>query len=154
MPKISAGILLYRLADKQLQVLLVHPGGPFFKNKDEGAWTIPKGEVAEGEDLFSAACREFAEETGSRPRGEPIPLATIKQKGGKTVHAWAVAGPFDPSQLVSNTFPLEWPPKSGKHVDFPEVDRAAWFPLPEAKIKMNCAQTAWLDELAEKLSLT
>ena len=152
MPQTSAGLLLYRHEGSELQVLLVHPGGPFFVNKDEGAWTIPKGEIAAGEDALAAACREFAEETGNQPAGEFLPLSSIKQKSGKIVQAWAVVGEFDPAQLVSNTFKIEWPPKSGKQAEFPEVDRAGWFNLPAAKSKMNAAQVPWLAELVAKLA--
>lgn len=148
MPATSAGILLYRQQAGELQVLLVHPGGPFFKNKDAGAWTIPKGEVADGEDQLAAAKREFAEETNFQPAGDFLRLASIKQKGGKVVHAWAVEGDFDPAQLVSNTFSIEWPPKSGKQAEFPEVDRAGWFNLTAAAVKLNAAQVPWLAELA------
>lgn len=152
MPQISAGLLLYRWQAEQLQVLLVHPGGPFFRNKDEGAWTIPKGEVNEGEDLLATACREFTEETGAAPAGAWLALTPIKQKGGKVVHAWAGRGEFDPAGLRSNTFELEWPPKSGRLQKFPEVDRADWFALDQAKAKINAAQIPLLDELARKLS--
>lgn len=151
MSQISAGLLLYKLAAGELQVLLVHPGGPFFRNKDAGAWTIPKGEVQESEDLFATARREFAEETGLTPTGEFLALTPIKQKGGKVVHAWAVAGNFNPADLKSNTFQLEWPPKSGKFAAFPEVDRAAWFTLAQAKEKINAAQLSLVEELAAKL---
>jgi predicted NUDIX family NTP pyrophosphohydrolase len=151
MPQISAGLLLYKLEQGELQVLLVHPGGPFFRNKDPGAWTIPKGEVQEGEDLLATARREFAEETGVTPTGDFISLMPIKQKGGKVVHAWAVAGNFNPADLKSNTFQLEWPPKSGKFAAFPEVDRAAWFTLAQAKEKINAAQLSLVEELAAKL---
>lgn len=152
MPQISAGLLLYKLEQSELQVLLVHPGGPFFRNKDAGAWTIPKGEVQEGEDLLATACREFAEETGVTPSGELLLLTPVKQKGGKVVHAWAVAGNFNPAHLKSNTFQLEWPPKSGKLAEFPEVDRAAWFTQEQAKEKINAAQLSLIEELAEKLA--
>jgi predicted NUDIX family NTP pyrophosphohydrolase len=152
MPQISAGLLLYKLEQSELQVLLVHPGGPFFRNKDAGAWTIPKGEVQEGEDLLATASREFAEETGVAPSGEFLLLTPIKQKGGKVVHAWAVAGSFNPTDLKSNTFQLEWPPKSGKFAEFPEVDRAAWFTLEQAKEKINAAQVSLVEELATKLA--
>jgi predicted NUDIX family NTP pyrophosphohydrolase len=147
----SAGILLYRQQAGELQVLLVHPGGPFFKSKDAGAWTIPKGEVADGEDQLAAARREFAEETGFEPTGEFLQLASIKQKGGKVVQAWAVAGDFSPAQLASNTFFIEWPPKSGNLTEFPEVDRAGWFNLADAALKMNAAQVTWLTELSAHL---
>jgi predicted NUDIX family NTP pyrophosphohydrolase len=151
MAKISAGLLMYRGVDKQLQVLLVHPGGPFFRNKDDGAWTIPKGEPSEGEALLAAAQREFHEETGFHAEEPFLPLASIKQKGGKTVHAWACAGDCDPQQLVSNSFTIEWPPKSGKQTSFPEIDRAAWFPLEEARRKINPAQVGLLENLAQAI---
>jgi predicted NUDIX family NTP pyrophosphohydrolase len=152
MSQTSAGLLLYKREQNELQVLLVHPGGPFFRNKDAGAWTIPKGEVQEGEDLLATARREFAEETGLTPTGDCLLLTPIKQKGGKTVHAWAVEGNLDPGELKSNTFQLEWPPKSGKLVEFPEVDRAAWFTLAQAREKMNAAQVSLVEELAAKLA--
>jgi predicted NUDIX family NTP pyrophosphohydrolase len=147
MPKTSAGILLHRLRDGQREVLLVHPGGAFWKNKDDGAWTIPKGEVAEGEDLLAAAQREFHEELGTRPAGAFRELTPIKQKAGKWVHAWAVEGDLDTTTIKSNTFTMEWPPRSGKQAQFPEVDRAAWFPLPEARRKINPAQVSLLDQI-------
>jgi len=147
MPKTSAGLLMYRLQDSHLQVLLVHPGGPFFKSKDDGAWTIPKGEPAEGEELLAAACREFHEETGFTAAGPFHVLRAVKQEGGKIVHAWAFAGDCDPARIASNTFTLEWPPKSGKQTEFPEIDKAAWFDWETAKTKINSAQAPWLDEL-------
>jgi predicted NUDIX family NTP pyrophosphohydrolase len=147
MPKISAGLLMFRRQPEGLQVLLVHPGGPYFRNKDHGAWTIPKGEPADNEELLAAACREFTEETGITPSGPFTPLASVKQKGGKVVHCWAVAGDCDPAALVSNTFQLEWPPKSGRLQDFPEIDRAAWFDLPTARQKINAGQARLIDEL-------
>ncbi len=151
MPKISAGILLYRRHDGLLQVLLVHPGGPFWSKKDEGAWTIPKGEVADGEELLQTALREFEEETGVKPIGKLIPLTPIKQKAGKTVHAWAVEGNLDPSAVKSNTFKMEWPPKSGKYAEFPEIDRAEFFDVVAARKKINPAQIGFIAEL-ESLS--
>ena len=149
MSRISAGILLFRRHEEQAEVLLVHPGGPFWKNKDDGAWSIPKGEVEPGEDLLAAARRETGEELGPGVRmvGEPRQLAPVRQKSGKLVHAFLVEGDFDPAALASNTFTLEWPPKSGKHVEFPEVDRADWFRLSEARRKINPAQAAFLDAL-------
>jgi predicted NUDIX family NTP pyrophosphohydrolase len=147
MPRMSAGILLYRAAPAGLEVLLVHPGGPFWKNKDEGAWTIPKGEVAPNEGLEATARREFLEELGSQPPAELTPLAPVKQKGGKLVHAFAAKGDLDTSAFKSNTFTVEWPPRSGKFATFPEVDRAEWFDLGSARLKINAAQTAFLDEL-------
>jgi predicted NUDIX family NTP pyrophosphohydrolase len=149
MPKISAGLLMFRRTESGTQVLLVHPGGPFWKNKDDGAWSIPKGEAAEAEDLLAAAKREFEEELGFAPRGTFLPLPAIKQKGGKVVHAWRVEGDCDPSQLRSNTFEMEWPPKSGKRVSFPEVDRAAWFDLNDARRKILASQLPFLDQLEE-----
>ena len=149
----SAGLLLYRRAAKGhraakgLEVLLVHPGGPFWQKKDLGAWSIPKGEFADGEDALAAARREFREETGLDLAGPFTPLTTVAQPGGKTVHAWAVEGECDPSALSSNTFSMEWPPRSGRRREFPEVDRAAWFDLAEAARRINRGQAALLDEL-------
>ena len=151
MLKISAGLVMYRHVCGELQVLLVHPGGPFWRDKDVGAWSIPKGEIREGEDLLAAAKREFLEETGITPREPFLPLAPIQQKGGKIVHAWAFAGDCDPAQIVSSTFSMVWPPRSGQKTEFPEVDRAEWCPLPTAKNKINPAQIPLLDELLQKL---
>lgn len=151
MPKTSAGLLLFREASGGLEVLLLHPGGPFWSRKDEGAWSIPKGEFEEGEDPLAAARREFEEETGASAPGEALVLGALKQSGGKTVHAWAVRGDFDPALLRSNTFLLEWPPKSGRMQEFPEVDRAGWFPLDEARRKILKGQAGFLDRLQEKL---
>jgi len=145
----SAGLLLYRRPAGRLQVLLVHPGGPFWQKKDLGAWSIPKGEFARGEDALAAATREFHEETGLEVTGPFTPLTPVKQPGGKIVHAWAVEGDFDPRALKSNTFSLEWPPRSGRAQEFPEVDRAAWFDLEEAKRRINRGQAALLDELQQ-----
>jgi predicted NUDIX family NTP pyrophosphohydrolase len=147
MPKVSAGLLMYRIRQGALQVLLVHPGGPIWRNKDEGAWSIPKGEVESGEDLLAAAKREFEEEVGLNAKGQFIKLNPITQKNGKTVHAWAFEGDYDPRTTKSNTFKTEWPPKSGRLVEFPEVDRAEFFDLEMAKKKVNPAQVALLDEL-------
>jgi predicted NUDIX family NTP pyrophosphohydrolase len=147
MPKTSVGLLMYRLQDGQLQVLLAHPGGPYFRNKDEGTWSIPKGEVESGEDLLAAAKREFAEELGTIPTGTLIPLAPVQQKGGKIVHAWAVEGDFDPTAVRSNTFTIEWPPKSGRQATFPEIDRVEFFDLEKARRKIISAQVSLLDEL-------
>jgi predicted NUDIX family NTP pyrophosphohydrolase len=147
MPKKSAGLLLFRESSGDLEVLLVHPGGPFWKNKDEGAWSIPKGEFADGEDPLAAAHREFEEETGCRAEGEAIALRPLRQAGGKEVHAWAVRGDLDPEQIRSNTFSLKWPPKSGRTQEFPEVDRAGWFPLDLARRKMLKGQIDFLDQL-------
>jgi predicted NUDIX family NTP pyrophosphohydrolase len=148
--RVSAGVLLYRRRPAGLEVLLAHPGGPFFRNKDEGAWTIPKGAPDEGEELTAAALREFSEEIGLPVAPPLLPLGEIRQKGGKTVHAWAAAGdgPDDFAPL-SNTVELEWPPRSGRRVQFPEVDRACFFALDEARRKINPAQVPLIDRLAE-----
>lgn len=148
MPRISAGLLMYRIRDGALQVLLAHPGGPFFKNKDDGAWTIPKGETEPGEALLDAARREFTEETGFTPQGPFTPLTPVTQKSGKCVHAWMFEGDCDPGTIVSNTFTMEWPPRSGRKTAFPEIDRADFFDLSTARQKINVAQAALLDELA------
>jgi predicted NUDIX family NTP pyrophosphohydrolase len=151
--KTSAGLLVFRKRQATLQVLLVHPGGPFLRNKDDGAWSIPKGEMAKGEDMISRARIEFEEELGiPAPRGQLIELGSIKQKGGKIVHAWAVEGDLEENfKLLSNTFTIEWPPRSGRISEFPEVDRAEFFPLPTAKRKINPAQVAFLDRLNDLL---
>ena len=153
MPKKSAGLLLYRDGgDSGIEVLLVHPGGPFWRNKDEGAWTIPKGEFDDSEEPLKGAKREFKEELGSSPPvGEYFPLKPIKQKNNKTVHAWAVKGDFDPVTLKSNTFSYEWPPKSQRVQEFPEVDRAEWFAPDEAKRKILLAQVPLIDQLLQLL---
>jgi predicted NUDIX family NTP pyrophosphohydrolase len=140
MAKISAGILLFRRRPPDLEVMLVHPGGPFWAKKDLGAWSIPKGLADEGEDLLAAAKREFLEETGATVEGEFLDLGAHKQPGGKTVVAWAHEREFDPALLKSNTFAIEWPPHSGKTAEFPEVDRAAWFSIDEALEKINKGQ--------------
>ncbi len=150
--KQSAGILLYQWHKRELLVLLVHPGGPFWAKKDAGAWTIPKGEPAEGEDLLLAARREFKEETGQEPNGDFKKLNPLKQKGGKLVHAWAVQGTMDVTLLASNTFELEWPPHSGKKKVFPEVDKAQWFTIPEALEKILPGQQGFLHELVEAIN--
>ncbi|MDN3583214.1 NUDIX domain-containing protein [Mucilaginibacter flavus] len=147
MPKQSAGILLYRKVDSQLQVFLVHPGGPFWKNKDEGSWSVPKGEYEDDEEPLDAARREFYEETGHYIVGDFRALLPVKQKSGKIIHAWAVEGDIDQHQIKSNLFEMEWPPKSGKKQSFAEVDRGDWFTIEQAKIKMNVAQVALLEEL-------
>lgn len=151
MPKQSTGILLYRKVNAQLQVFLVHPGGPFFKNKDAGAWSIPKGEFDDDEDALLAAKREFLEETGQPVEGDFIKLSPIKLKSGKTVHAWAIEGDIDHNTIVSNLFEMEWPPRSGKTASFPEVDRASWFGLDEACVKVNAAQVGLIEELRRLL---
>lgn len=151
MTKLSAGLLMFRRR-QGLELLLVHPGGPFFRNKDEGAWSIPKGEVEEGAEPYAAALREFSEETGAAaPRGELVPLGEIRQKGGKRVVAWAVEGDLDPSSVKSNTFEMEWPPRSGRKQRFPEIDRAEFFPLELARRKVNPAQAELVERLEQKL---
>jgi predicted NUDIX family NTP pyrophosphohydrolase len=148
MAKKSAGILLYRFRDFQPEVLLAHPGGPFWAKKDDGVWSIPKGEFTDEEDTLDAAKREFYEETGTRVSGDFIPLSPFKHKDGKVVYAFALEGDFDVSQLTSNTFKIEWPPKSGKHQEFPEIDRAGWFDFDTCKVKLYKAQAEIIDELA------
>lgn len=145
--KESAGLLLYRRTHGRLEVLLVHPGGPFWRNKDAGAWSIPKGLIDPDEDALACARRELREETGLDFAGPVIELPPVKQKGGKRVHAWAAETDFDPATLVSSTFEMEWPPKSGRRESFPEVDRAEWFDLGTAREKINPAQAALLDSL-------
>jgi predicted NUDIX family NTP pyrophosphohydrolase len=149
MPKQSAGILLYRIKEENLQVFLVHPGGPYYVRKDEGVWTIPKGEYASDEDPLTAAKREFAEETGKSINGKFVALTPIRQKGGKIVQAWAVKGDIDPATIVSNIFKMEYPYRSGKWIDVPEIDRAEWFNVKVAKLKMNPAQIALVEELEQ-----
>ena len=151
-PPRSAGILLFRERGGRLEVLLTKPGGPFWKNKDAGAWTIPKGEVAPGEDLLAAAKREFEEELGVAPRGDIVSVGSVKQKGGKVVHAWAVQGDLDVTAVKSNTFEMEWPPRSGKKQAFPEVDRAEWFDPAAARVKINAAQAGLIDALERLVS--
>jgi predicted NUDIX family NTP pyrophosphohydrolase len=149
--KQSAGVLLFRDREGVLEVLLVHPGGPFWTRKDSGAWSIPKGEFEPGEDPEEAAFRELAEETGWKPAGETIALQPVRQSGGKMVYAWALQADVDPASLQSNTFAMEWPPRSGKQKEFPEVDRAGWFPPDEAREKILPSQLPLLDDLARKL---
>jgi predicted NUDIX family NTP pyrophosphohydrolase len=151
MPKVSAGLLMYRVCDEELEFLLAHPGGPFWKDRDAGAWTIPKGEIQPGEEPLAAAQREFEEEVGLKPQGDFIELTPVKQKGGKIVHAWAFKGDFDTSSFHSNSFQMEWPPRSGKFETCPEVDRACFFRMTEAKGKINSAQVAFLEELRTKI---
>jgi predicted NUDIX family NTP pyrophosphohydrolase len=150
MPKRSAGILMFRRGAQGLEVLLVHPGGPFWARKDLGAWSIPKGEYSEGDEPLATAIREFAEETGMRPQGELRPLGEITQPGRKIVTAFALEGDFDPATLKSNTFELEWPPKSGRKASFPEVDRAQWFSLETAREKILPAQREFITRLLER----
>ncbi|HSS27903.1 MAG TPA: NUDIX domain-containing protein [Usitatibacter sp.] len=151
--KRSAGILLYRRGSRGLEILLVHPGGPFWSKRDAGAWTIPKGEISEGEEPLAAARREFLEETGFEAQGDATALAPLRQKGGKWVHAWAVEGDCDAEAIRSNTFSMEWPPRSGKMAEFPEVDRAAWFAPQEARERILASQAALIDELEAKLAV-
>jgi predicted NUDIX family NTP pyrophosphohydrolase len=144
--------VLYRGSGQNLKVLLVHPGGPAWARRDAGVWSIPKGEYGDDEDALQAARREFAEELGSpAPEGEPLELGEIRQKSGKRVIAWALPGDLDAGRITSNTFTMQWPPRSGRMQEFPEVDRAQWFGLEEAREKLNPAQVALLDRLAESL---
>lgn len=145
----SAGILMFRRSASGIEVLLVHPGGPFWRNRDAGAWTIPKGEVEPGEAIDYAARREFAEELGVVPTGTLLPLGSIRQKAGKIVHGFAMEGDFDLARFASNVFEIEWPPKSGRISEFPEVDRAEWLPRDAARGKINPAQVPFLDRLAD-----
>lgn len=145
--KQSAGILLYRIAVKKTEFFLVHPGGPYWKNKHYESWTIPKGEFGDAEDALKAAIREFKEETGTALKGPFLPLTPIQQKSGKLIHAWAAAGDIDPATIISNTFDMEWPPRSGKKASFPEVDKGGWFDLATATRLINPAQAVLLEEL-------
>lgn len=151
MPRQSAGLLCFRRGAAELQVLLVHPGGPFWAKKDVGAWSIPKGEIDADELPLTAAIREFKEETGVVAHGNFIELEPVRQAGGKTILAWAFEGEFDPSALKSNTFSMEWPPRSGQLREFPEVDRAEWFSVIDARRKLNAAQAGLLDQLIDRL---
>jgi predicted NUDIX family NTP pyrophosphohydrolase len=152
--KLSAGILVYRRLGGEMEVFLVHPGGPFWAKKDEGAWSIPKGEYEAGDDPFTAAKREFREETGIEIDGAFHPLRALKQPSGKVISAWAVEGDVDVTTVTSNTFALEWPPKSGKTREFPEVDRGAWFDLPTARVKLLVGQRGLLDQLEQWIQST
>jgi predicted NUDIX family NTP pyrophosphohydrolase len=152
MPKRSAGLLMYRHSGAGLEVLLAHPGSPFWAKKDRGAWSIPKGEYADTEEPLAAAQREFFEETGTQPRGAFAPLGEVRQPGGKHVMAWATEGDFDPAALISTTFELEWPPRSGRTRSFPEVDRAQWFLLEEARAKILAGQRPLIDRLEKLLA--
>jgi predicted NUDIX family NTP pyrophosphohydrolase len=152
MAKQAAGILVYRINNKKPEIFLCHPGGPFYKNKDLGVWQFPKGEFESGEEPFDAAKREFKEETGQEINGEFIPLKPIKYKSGKIVYAWAVKGEVNITSITSNTFPLEWPPKSGKYIDVPEMDKAGWFSIKEAKQKILPVLIPLVDELLEKIN--
>jgi predicted NUDIX family NTP pyrophosphohydrolase len=151
MPKQSAGILLFRKINDDVQIFLVHPGGPFFKNKDAGTWSIPKGEFLDDEDPLMAAKREFLEETGTSVDGDSVKLTPVTLKSGKIVHAWAVEGDIDHETIFSNLFEMEWPPKSGKKQSFPEIDRAGWFGVDEAKVKINTGQLGLIEDFLLKL---
>jgi predicted NUDIX family NTP pyrophosphohydrolase len=149
MPKLSAGVVLYRIRERELQVFLVHPGGPFWKNKDEGAWSIPKGEYTEEEDAFEVAKREFLEETGFEVQGEFRELNMLRQPSGKRIRAWALQGDCDADVITSNSFSMEWPPRSGREAQFPEVDRAGWFGIDMAKEKILKGQRGFIEQLCE-----
>jgi len=153
MAKQSAGILLYRFRRSGLEVLLVHPGGPFWTAKDRAAWSIPKGEFEDDEDPLAAARREFKEETGIEIDGAVLELGHLRQAGGKTVHAWAMEGDCDPAAIVSNTFEMQWPPGSGRYREFPEVDRAAWFAPAAAREKLHKGQVEFIARLCQKLGI-
>jgi predicted NUDIX family NTP pyrophosphohydrolase len=148
----SAGLLLFREAPDGVRVLLAHPGGPYWAKKDDGVWTIPKGEIADGEEPLAAARREFEEEMGTAVDGDFLPLTPLRQPGGKLVWAWAVCADFDPAALESNTFSMEWPPRSGRHQQFPEVDRAEWFEIATARQKILRGQAPFLDQLRTRLT--
>ena len=149
----SAGILLYRSANGGIEVLLAHPGGPVWANRDAGAWSIPKGEIEEGEDPWAVARREFEEETGHPPPdGASIELGEITQKGGKNVVAWALEGDLDPATAHSNTFPFQWPPRSGRYITIPEIDRVEWFSPDEARVRLKDTQHPFIDRLVEALN--
>jgi predicted NUDIX family NTP pyrophosphohydrolase len=151
MPAISAGLLLYRRTGSAVEVFLVHPGGPFWARKDEAAWSIPKGEINPAEDEEAAARREFAEEVGAVPPGPLTPLGSFRQSSAKTVVAFALEGDFDPAGLVSNTIQIDWPPRSGRKLSIPEVDRAGWFSLADAAVRLHLGQRPILAALAAKL---
>jgi len=150
--RVSGGLLMYRIYVGNVEVLLAHPGGPFFKNKDDGVWTIPKGEMEPEEDFFGAALREFREEVGVVPEGPFIALTPVKQKAGKIVHAWAFRGDCNPVECVSNMFSMEWPPHSGRQMEFPEIDYAQFFDIAAARRKINAGQLPLIDELEKILS--
>ncbi len=151
MPKQSAGLVMYRRRNSALEVFLVHPGGPFWAKKDLGAWSIPKGEYLDGEEPLAAAQREFQEETGFAAQGEFWELGSLKQASGKIVSAWAFEGDCDPAKLKSNSFTMEWPPRSGRQIEVPEVDRGAWYAVEEAKVRLLAGQREFLDRLVEKI---
>ena len=150
-PNVSAGLLLFRRAHQGLEIFIAHPGGPFWRDRDAGAWTIPKGIVEAGEDLLAAAQREFEEETGIAPNGPFIPLGSIRQKAGKTIHAWGFEGDADARSITSNSMRTEWPRGSGRFIEFPEVDKCGWFDPATAKAKMNPAQAELVDRLEAAL---
>ncbi len=154
MPGISAGLLLYRKRDRGIEVFLIHPGGPFWEKKDLGSWSIPKGLVEQDEDLLDAAKREFHEETGFRVSGPFLPLSPVKLKNGKTVYAWAAKGDIDAGAMKSNTFTIEWPPRSGRQQTFPEADRGAWYTLDDAARKITAGQAALLEEFRQRIMPT
>jgi predicted NUDIX family NTP pyrophosphohydrolase len=149
----SAGLLLFRRTSGPLELFLAHPGGPFWRGRDAGAWTIPKGLTEPGEDLLAAACREFEEETGVKPQGPFLPLGSVRQKAGKVIHAWAWEGDADPAAVTSNAMQAEWPRGSGRWLTFPEVDRCAWFVPAEARQRLNPAQAALVDRLESALAI-
>jgi predicted NUDIX family NTP pyrophosphohydrolase len=153
MPKQSAGLIMYRRYVARLEVFLVHPGGPFWASKDKGAWSIPKGEYAETEQPLEAAQREFGEETGFVAQGPYLELGIVRQPGGKMIAAWAFEGDCDPEDLISNTFQMEWPPRSGRQIEIPEIDRGRWFSIPGAREHMLKSQAPLLDALCRVLSL-
>ena len=154
MAKSSAGILMYRFQGDQVEVFLAHPGGPYWAKKDKAAWTIPKGEFSAEEEPLAAAKREFEEETGTAISGPFLELGKLRQPNGKVVHLWAVEGDSDPESIVSNTFEMEWPPKSGKFQSSPEIDRACWFTAESAREKLHKGQVEFIDILLEKLGTT
>lgn len=151
--KKSAGILLYRFHNNSIELLLVHPGGPYWAKRDAGAWSIPKGEFDENEDPLDAAVREMEEETGAKVSGKFMELTPVKQKSGKLIYAWGIEGNFNPGEINSNSFEIEWPPKSGKKISFPEIDKAAWFKPDEAKKRIMEGQIPLIEEIVEKLQL-
>ncbi|MEP7147207.1 MAG: NUDIX domain-containing protein [bacterium] len=151
--KKSAGILLYRLDKNLIEIFLVHPGGPFWAKKDAGSWSIPKGEFTDEEDALTAAKREFFEETGSRVTGDFIELTPVNLKSGKTVYAWAAEGDIDPDKIFSNSFEIEWPPRSGKMQEFPEIDRGEWFSIHVSREKINASQIGLIEELEAKIKI-
>jgi predicted NUDIX family NTP pyrophosphohydrolase len=153
MARQSAGLLLFRENSGRLEVLLVHPGGPFWAKKDAGAWSVPKGELSDAEDPLHGAVREVAEELGETVSGEFIPLRSLRQTGGKLVHDWAVRSDFNPARLRSNTFAMEWPPRSGRQQTFPEIDRAEWFDLDAARTRILKGQVGFINELEQTLQI-